>query len=179
MPKWILNASPLILLGKTHLLSTISPLAEQWLILAGVITEVERKRPIEPYLNELKTQAQVMRQTITSLHPVIAAWDLGQGESEVLTLALMNPGAGVVLDDLQARKCALLFGVTVTGSLGLLLSAKRRGLIAQVRPAMASLQRAGLFLDPAILHRILTEIGEAPEHESSQPPGIDSLNRRR
>ena len=39
---------------------------------------------------------------------MIAAWDLGQGESEVLTLALEKDGACVVLDDLQARHASVL-----------------------------------------------------------------------
>jgi predicted nucleic acid-binding protein len=51
---------------------------------------------------------------------MIAAWDLGQGESEVLTLALEKDGAFVVLDDLQARKCAALFDIPLIGSIGLI-----------------------------------------------------------
>ena len=47
---WIINASPIILLGKAELLKTISPLAETWIIPEGVIQEVERKSPIDSYL---------------------------------------------------------------------------------------------------------------------------------
>jgi len=47
---WVLNASPIILLGKADLLKTVSPLAKLWIILEGVIREVEAKRPIEFYL---------------------------------------------------------------------------------------------------------------------------------
>ena len=35
-------------------------------------------------------------------------WDLGDGESEVLTIALQKRNATVVFDDLLARKCAKL-----------------------------------------------------------------------
>ena len=47
---WVLDASPIILLGKADLLKTLSPLAKLWIIPDGVIREVEAKRPIEPYL---------------------------------------------------------------------------------------------------------------------------------
>jgi len=44
---FILNASPIILLGKAGLLKTISPLAESWLVPEGVVAEVEAKRSID------------------------------------------------------------------------------------------------------------------------------------
>ena len=47
---FILNASPIILLGKADLLKTISPLAKSWIIPKGVVEEVEKKRSIGSYL---------------------------------------------------------------------------------------------------------------------------------
>ncbi|MBC8430525.1 MAG: hypothetical protein H8D96_01270 [Desulfobacterales bacterium] len=98
----VINASPIILLGKADLLKTISPLAKRWIIPDGVIHEVQAKRPIDSYLSGLASNSEVVRKTVLNIHPSIAAWDLGHGESEVLTLALEKPRAGVVLDDLQA-----------------------------------------------------------------------------
>ena len=49
------------------------------------------------------------------------SWDLGEGESEVLTIALQKGNATVVLDDLLARKCAKLLKVPLIGSIGLLV----------------------------------------------------------
>jgi hypothetical protein len=43
----VINASPIILLGKADFLKTINPLAETWIIPDGVIHEVQAKRPIE------------------------------------------------------------------------------------------------------------------------------------
>jgi len=76
---WILNASPIILLGKADLLKTISSLAEKWIIPDGVLNEVLAKRPIEPYLAALASDSEVVRETVSNIHPSIAAWDLGQG----------------------------------------------------------------------------------------------------
>lgn len=157
---WVLNASPIILLGKADLLKIVSPLAKVWIIPEGVIREVEVKRSIEPYLAEISYSSEVVQENVSKIHPSIAAWDLGRGESEVLTLALGKPGTGVVLDDLQARKCAALFDISLIGSMGLILLAKRKGLLNLAKPEIERLKAVGLHIDSAMLTRILTRIGE-------------------
>jgi predicted nucleic acid-binding protein len=157
---WILNASPIILLGKADLLKIISPLAKAWIVPEAVILEVEAKRSIDHYLSDISCNAKVIQKKVSTIHPSITAWDLGQGESEVLTLALKKPGAGVVLDDLQARKCATLFDIPLIGSLGLIVLAKRKGLINLAKPEIDRLIAVGLHIDPAMITRILVAIGE-------------------
>lgn len=101
-----------------------------------------------------------MQEKVPQIHPSIAAWDLGRGESEVLTLALRRPGTGVVLDDLQARKCAALFDIPLIGSLGLIVLAKRKRLLNLAKPEIERLIAVGLHIDSAMLTRILVKIGE-------------------
>jgi predicted nucleic acid-binding protein len=103
-----------------------------------------------------KAQLNSISQRFPKINPSIAAWDLGRGESEVLTLALEKAGTGVVLDDLQARKCAALFDISLIGSLGLILSAKRKGLLKLAKPEIKRLKAVGLYIDPIMLARILT-----------------------
>lgn len=157
---WVLDASPIILLGKADLLKTVSPLAKVWIIPGGVIRKVEAKRPVESYLSEISYSSEVVQENVSQIHPSIAAWDLGRGESEVLTLALEKPGTGVVLDDLQARKCAALLDISLIGSLGLILLAKRKGLLNLAKPEIERLKAVGLHIDSVMLTRILTRIGE-------------------
>ena len=157
---WVLDASPIILLGKADLLKTVSPLAKVWIIPDGVIREVEAKRSIEPYLSEISFNSAVVQEKVQKIHPSIIAWNLGRGESEVLTLALGKPGTGVVLDDLQARKCAELFDIPLIGSLGLIVLAKRKGLLNLAKPEIERLIAVGLHIDSAMLTRILSGIGE-------------------
>jgi len=40
-----------------------------------------------------------------SIDPLVAAWDLGQGESAVLSFALKNAEYWAVMDDREARRC--------------------------------------------------------------------------
>jgi len=102
----------------------------------------------------------VTRRLAEHIHPLIATWDLGRGESEVLTLAMQRTTAVVVMDDLQARKCSKLFKIPLVGSLGLVVMAKRAGHIQAAKPEFEKLIKAGLRLDVAMLDRIYKKIGE-------------------
>ena len=90
----------------------------------------------------------------------VLAWDLGAGESAVLTTVAGSPGLVAVLDDLAARRCALALGIDVTGTLGLLLMAKRAGAIVSLRSALDEVTDAGLFVSPKHLSAILDASGE-------------------
>ena len=61
---------------------------------------------------------------------------------------------------LNARKCAKLLGVSLTGSLGLLVMAKRMGLTDEVKPGINKLKEVGLRIDPDLLTKIYQKIGE-------------------
>ncbi|RKZ78422.1 MAG: hypothetical protein DRR19_26450 [Candidatus Parabeggiatoa sp. nov. 1] len=85
---WIIDASSLIVLGKADLLKTISPLAECWVVPESVVQEVLEKSAIEPLLSQLSENAKVERQKMRAIEPLIARWNLGEGETEVITLGL-------------------------------------------------------------------------------------------
>jgi hypothetical protein len=52
---------------------------------------------------------------------------LGAGERAVLTLAMANPGAVAIIDELPGRRVAAGLGVKVTGTLNVVLVAKQLG----------------------------------------------------
>ena len=66
--------------------------------------------------------------------------DLGDGEKEVLALGLETPDRLLVLDDRNARRYANAIGLDITGTLGILMLAKERGVLDAVRPALDRLQ---------------------------------------
>ena len=85
---------------------------------------------------------------------------MGAGESSVLAVALAQTGAEVVIDDLQGRKCAVCLGIPVRGTLGIILTAKRRGLIPSARRVVEELLEAGLYLSTQVLDEALRRVGE-------------------
>jgi len=161
---WVLNASPLILLGKADLLKALAPLAATWLVPTAVLEEIAVKSPLEPLLRDLSISSQMLEVNIAQIDPFVAAWDLGRGESEVITLALSRAETGAVLDDSQARKCAKVLEVPLIGTLGLILKATRENLIPSARLAIERLLSVGLYADPETIASLLKRIGEQPTH---------------
>lgn len=61
------------------------------------------------------------------------------GESEVIALAVEKGIDRVIIDDKQARKTASQLGLKVIGTLGILIKAKEKQLINEVRPLILDL----------------------------------------
>ena len=159
---WVLNASPLILLGKAELLKVIAPLADKWIVPNGVAREVSLKSPLDEFLGILTGGSHVLRIDVPEINSLVSGWDLGQGESEVITVALSQPGTGAVLDDSQARKCAMVMDIHLIGSIGLIARAKRENLISAAKPALQRLLSVGLYMDSKTLNQLLKALGESP-----------------
>jgi hypothetical protein len=86
--------------------------------------------------------------------------DLGPGETQVLALALESRAALVLLDDRLARRMAVSLGLTVEGTLGLLLDAKQAGLVNALTPLVDQLQGLGFWLGPRTREAVLRQAGE-------------------
>jgi uncharacterized protein len=80
---------------------------------------------------------------------------LDADELAVLSLAIKNPGAIVVLDDRAAREEAIRRNMPLLGTAGILLRAKQQGRIAAVRPALDSVRQAGLYLTDRLYLTVL------------------------
>lgn len=92
------------------------------------------------------------------MNQFVAIWNLGLGESSVFNLALAKTHCGVVLDDLQARKCAKVLNLPLIGSLGLIVKAKKEGLVTHIQPCFDKLISAGLYVDKNLIQHILSAI---------------------
>jgi predicted nucleic acid-binding protein len=98
----------------------------------------------------------------TAKPPLPEAHLLGPGESEVVWVALETPGSCAVLDEVPARGVAGQLGVAFTGTLGLLLDAKQRGLIPAVAPVLEELNRHDFRMAPRLREILLRRAGESP-----------------
>ena len=66
----------------------------------------------------------------------------------------------LILDDQKARRKAKALKLAFTGTLGILLLAKKRGLCQNVKPELDALKDAGMWLHPDTYQYILTAAGE-------------------
>lgn len=77
----------------------------------------------------------------------------------MIATALHEPGARVVIDDLNGRKCGLAHGLRVIGTLGVVIAAYRHGHIRDPRAVLLELRSAGMWLSDAVIARALRVAG--------------------
>lgn len=159
---WIVNASPLILLGKIGRLDVLPVLAGQLIVPQSVAREISVGPPRDPAALWLNSAGRLWVAQPCSVDSRVLAWDLGAGETEVLSRALVAPDALCVLDDRAARDCAAVFGLRVIGSVGVLVRAKRANLIPAMRPEIEALRSAGALLADHVVSECLRLAGESP-----------------
>lgn len=159
---WVVNASPLIALDRIGHVHLLSLLATDVVLPRAVMSEIGvGPRPLGSV--DLGRHRVV---AVEAIHPMVAAWDLGAGESQVVTWAVSQPGCVAVLDDRAARRCATALGVPTIGTLRVLLFAKRAGLIPLVAPLIDRLRQTGVYLSDAVVEHAL-KVADEPFTESS------------
>lgn len=158
--RWVINASPLIILAKVAHISLISEMCEEVIVPAGVAQEIDQGPENDPARSWLNGEGSALIKREESIAPIVTAWDLGLGESQVLSLAYTNPGYEVIIDDRAARNCALSLRIPVRGTLGVILLAKKEGLVSKVSPILNQLLKAGLRIDHALLKAALQLVNE-------------------
>ena len=158
----VANASPVIVLAKVGCLDLLANLSDELLLPEVVVSEIIAGPPADPARRMLEAGwAGVMPST--TIPTELLEWSLGPGETAVLALAQQRAPATAVLDDAAARVCANVIGVPVIGTLGVVLRAKKRGLLESAAETMKALTRAGLRLDAEVIRSALEHVGEVWE----------------
>ncbi|MFZ5828509.1 MAG: DUF3368 domain-containing protein [Planctomycetota bacterium] len=156
----VVNASPLILLGRGGLLGLLRVACDRVVVPRAVVDELQLRGNSDPAVAAMSGVEWLEVVDNPPIPASILAWDLGAGESAVLAYAFARPGTEIICDDLAARRCAVTLGIPVRGTLGLVLVAKQRGVIAAARPVMEQLRAAGMYLSGSIVDEALKKVGE-------------------
>ena len=61
----------------------------------------------------------------------------------------------VIIDDNAAKKTAKHLGLTVTGTLGILLKTKRQGIVEKVSPILSKVKQNGFYTDSRVAAFVL------------------------
>ena len=158
--KVIINASPLIFLARSRHLALLKSFADEVWIPEPVAEEILQRGQNDITAQAIKNTAWLVIQPVEDIPMSILEWRLGAGESAVLALGLAHLNAEVIIDDLAGRKCADSLDIPVRGTLGLVLAAKKRGVIPKARPVIEDMMGAGLYLSKRILNRALEKVDE-------------------
>lgn len=156
----VVNASPLIFLSKARLIDLLQQAARSILVPEMVALEVNRRGEQDPTARALATTPWISTIATPSVPPLIQSWDLGPGESAVLAYAHRQPGVIAIIDDGAARRCAEMLGIPLLGTLGLVMLAKKRGVIPAARPMIAHLKQHGMYLSETTINRAMLLVGE-------------------
>ncbi len=160
MPDVISNSSPLQYLYQADVLDLLPALFGQVCVPEAVVAELEegRRRSVSlPTLAEL-SWLQVRTVRNRTLLPLVT--HLGDGEKEVLALGRELSDALLLLDDRDARRHAHALELEISGTLGVLLLAKERGILDAGRPVLDRLQALRFRLDARTRQSVLELAGE-------------------
>jgi predicted nucleic acid-binding protein len=159
--KVICDSAVLIGLAKIGKLDLLGKLYEKiYIPWAGYNEVVERGRG-RPGSEEID-KAKWLRKKKVKDHTAVnlLASEFGQGESEVLVLGKEFKADWLILDDARARTAAISAGYRVIGLAGILLLAKQRNLIEEIKPLFEELVDKKFRLSDKIMKTILHEAGE-------------------
>ena len=157
MRKVIVNTTPLIALAGIGQLGLLRQLYTEVMIPCAVDCEIisEPARTLVSAADWIKIKSitgKVQKSSFSSR--------LHSGEMEVILLAQETKADLLIMDDNAAKKTAKYLGFPVTGTMGILLRAKREGLITEVKPLLEGLIEDGLFVSNTVQSYVLEQADE-------------------
>ncbi len=140
----IVDTSCLIALEKIALIEILCKLYKEVIIPEGVLSEfgelhldcIKIEKVNDPLINLLKHQL-----------------NLGLGEAEVISLAFRKKHLAII-DDMRARNVAKELKINLTGTIGVLIQAERRGFIKSAYKKSIELRKIGFYLPEKLLKQL-------------------------
>ncbi len=151
MPELVVsNTSCFIVLSKIGELDLLRRMYGEIITSAEVISEFAHPLPdwikIKPIIDKYSQQ--------------ILELQLDKGEASVIALSIETPKSTIILDDYKARVIAEKLGLTITGTLGIIIKAKLQGIIPSIKPLLEKIRATDFRLSPDIESQALNEAGE-------------------
>ncbi|MCM1183117.1 MAG: DUF3368 domain-containing protein [Roseburia sp.] len=160
MLKVIVNSTPLIVLCGIGRLDILQKLYCEIIIPTAVYQEVTAIE--DSACSQIKSAGQwihveqIREQTEKKMYKA----KLHDGEVEVMILAQEKKADLLILDDNAAKKTAKYLGLTVTGTLGILIKAKQQGIIDEIYPLLSEMKQNGFYIAPELESVVLEQAGE-------------------
>lgn len=155
------NASPLITLARIGKLDLLHDLYGEFTIPEAVWREVVVEGAGQPGADEVKGATWIKMHAVANRQLVHALQqELDAGEAEAIVLASEMEAELLLMDERLGRETARHLGLRYTGVIGVLIEAKRKGLISAVQPHLDALRDAAGFRVSDVLYtRVLQDEG--------------------
>lgn len=157
----VCNAGPLISLARIERLSLLPALFGEIVVPPAVHREVTNDESLPGakdlvHAGWLKLAEVQDRRAVERL---LSSLDVGEAEALILAQEL---GATAAIDEKRGRRLAADLGVPQTGTVGILLSARREGIVPAVRPLLDHLMANGVRLSSRLYEEACRLAGELP-----------------
>lgn len=151
--KIVCNSSVLITLDNANILHVLKDLFKEVLIPKAVRKEVFGRRRPPVFVKCIEISEPIVLKVLES--------DLDAGEGEAICLYQEIDADLLIIDDLEGRRIAERLGINITGTLGVLLLAKREKFLAKVKPLLDEIVASGFRVAEELYQEILIKADEA------------------
>lgn len=154
MRKVVINSTPIIALYEIGQLGLLKELYHSVIIPEAVYQEVTQKDDeLKQWISQNREWFVCQKIQFENEKKMYHA-KLHKGEVEVMILAQEMNADLVILDDLLARKTAEYLGLNITGTVGVLIKAKRKGILSEVMPLVDNMLGHGIYLSDKLIQSI-------------------------
>jgi len=152
------NTTPIIALSSINQLNLLSILFNKIYVVEEVVEEcAEGGKIVVPDLTQLNWVNIIKSKDMVQNHFLM---ELDKGEKNTLNMALSKNADYVIIDEKIARNIAEYLGLSVIGTLGILLKAKQQGKITSFLKCAQAMQEQGIYYNTALLKKLALRVGE-------------------
>jgi len=146
----ISDTSCLILLYKIDELALLNEIADKVFVTPVIFQEFGNKLPSWILIQEPKDKH----------YQKILEMDLDKGEASAIALSLEIDNSILIIDDLKGRKLAEKLNLKYSGTFGLILKAKKSGIINSVIPILDKIKKTNFRFSDKLFQLIVEQAGE-------------------
>lgn len=158
MPKLVIsNATPIINLLKIGQLDILKKLYGRITVPSYVFREIEEGKKKEFYI-DLKSVEWIDIIELKNKEILEFLIDLDAGEAETIALAKELKSDLTIIDEKLGRRIAQNFELKITGTLGVLMRAKEKGMISDLKSLFYELKEKGTFINDKLIDELLSNL---------------------
>ena len=151
------DTTPISELAKVDHLDLLPKLFGKVVIPQGVFNELQvGEHPAAKLVQDLSWLEVVTVDNQQLVRELQQSFKLDLGESEAIALAEEIRASQLLIDERAARKVAMARKLPLIGTVGILLLAKRRGLLDSVRDVLDEMQAQGMRISDRLYVQVLT-----------------------
>lgn len=159
----ISDTTPLISLMKIESLDILEKMYKEIIIPKAVYDELIINMDYQSEIDIIQKctflQTKIVKENL-SVSLLQKQLKLDIGESEAIFLANSIDADLIIIDERKARRIAKDIGLNVTGTLGILVEAKQRGLVKELKPLLDKLIKNEIRISKKLYQDILGLVNE-------------------